>query len=104
MNRTGEGVSSAATQPVGYEISATQSVNHDWQAVPSFVSQQNEARLHQLTSQGSPAPAEEALNTHLLVPGLSVDVDDWVLQGVDMALFSTIVQDTVGSDGNPKRD
>jgi hypothetical protein len=98
INRVDEGVSSAATQPVGYEISATQSVNHDWQTVPSFVPQPNEARPHQSISQCSPPPAEEALNAHLLVPGLSVGVDDWVLQGVDMALFSTIVQDTVTSN------
>ncbi|KAI0886563.1 uncharacterized protein GGS22DRAFT_115181 [Annulohypoxylon maeteangense] len=64
------------SRPLGYEFSINEPVNADWQAVPS--------------SFDTSGTQENYLN--LLVPGLEAGIDDWVLQGVDMALFSNLTQ------------
>lgn len=85
---------SAAGRPSGYEISATQPVNTDWQVVPSFLDtpgplqQPGSADWGQSPSNFDISVGQEA--SHLLVPGLGADIDDWALQGVDLALFSNL--------------
>ncbi|KAI1774507.1 hypothetical protein F4818DRAFT_418110 [Hypoxylon cercidicola] len=76
--------------PAGYAISTTQPVNTDWQTVPSSF----ESGLAD-SNQGF--DANGAQETYLLVPGLAADVDDWALQGVDMALFSNLTHGSVDS-------
>lgn len=82
----------------GYEISATQPVNTDWQAVPSYfdppvpLQQSGSTDWDQDFSSIAIGGTQEA---HLLVPGLSADIDDWALQGVDIALFSNLTQGSV---------
>ncbi|KAI1459615.1 hypothetical protein F4805DRAFT_419634 [Annulohypoxylon moriforme] len=75
------GVKTPQTRPVGYEFSVNQPVNADWQAIPSS-----------LNTDDTP---ENYLN--LLVPGLEAGIDDWALQGVDMALFSNLTQGSTDS-------
>ncbi|KAI2462733.1 hypothetical protein F4781DRAFT_419118 [Annulohypoxylon bovei var. microspora] len=75
LNRDKDGLT-PATRPPGYELSTVQPVNTDWQTVPP--------------SFDVNGIQDNYLN--LLVPGLETDVDDWTLQGVDMALFSNLTQ------------
>ncbi|KAI0123738.1 hypothetical protein BJ170DRAFT_686991 [Xylariales sp. AK1849] len=83
----------SAARPAGYEISAAQPVNTDWQAVPSYLDppvalqQSGSANWDQSLSSFDTRAAQEG---HLLVPGLAADIDDWALQGVDIALFSSL--------------
>ncbi|KAI0179007.1 hypothetical protein GGR52DRAFT_579065 [Hypoxylon sp. FL1284] len=86
---------SSATRPAGYAISTSQPVNTDWQAVPSPF----ESRLAGRDQHSSPTDTSGAHDPYLLVPGLSVDVDDWALQGVDMALFSNLMHSSASSSG-----
>ncbi|KAI1074521.1 hypothetical protein F5B20DRAFT_432602 [Whalleya microplaca] len=84
----------AANRAAGYDISAAQPVNADWQAVPSYLNpldqlqESGSANWDQVSSslENSSGPQE----AHLLVPGLAADIDDWALQGVDIALFSSL--------------
>ncbi|KAI1848137.1 hypothetical protein JX265_005866 [Neoarthrinium moseri] len=83
------GQTSSVNGPIGYEISATQPLNSDWQVVPLQLDSQN--------LDESVFAINEGQETHLLVPGLTADVDDWALQGVDMALFSSLTQGSTES-------
>ncbi|KAI1409446.1 hypothetical protein F5Y13DRAFT_203344 [Hypoxylon sp. FL1857] len=85
FDQDGEGGNSIATCQAAYEISTAQSANTDWQAVPSCLDM--EGSFEQSGSADSMLDASKEQETYLLVPGLTADVDDWALQGVDMALF-----------------
>ncbi|KAK7747173.1 hypothetical protein SLS62_009115 [Diatrype stigma] len=91
----GKETASAAPRPAGYEISAAQPVNPDWQAVPSYLDspdplqQPGSAGWDRSLSSFDVGGGQDDVNG-LLVPGLGADVDDWALQGVDLALFSNI--------------
>ncbi|ORY58078.1 uncharacterized protein BCR38DRAFT_447933 [Pseudomassariella vexata] len=82
-----------------YAFSTAQPVNTDWQAVPSHLypagpPQQSEPAAW---DQGPPSlDVSDAQEACLLVPGITADVNDWALQGVDMALFSSLIQDSAG--------
>ncbi|KAI3391875.1 hypothetical protein diail_6674 [Diaporthe ilicicola] len=91
------------SDPAGYRIGGD-SANTDWQTVPSH--------LDSLTAEGqSPPVALEQSNLDsehagldeatLLVPGLTADVDDWALQGVDMALFDSLIRGAVEPGTHP---
>ncbi|OTA62101.1 hypothetical protein K449DRAFT_382800 [Hypoxylon sp. EC38] len=75
---------------VGYEISTSQPVNNDWQAVPSCFDL--EGSVEQSQSTNPILDTSEDQETYLLVPGLEADVDHWALQGVDAALFRNLTQ------------
>ncbi|KAH8651321.1 hypothetical protein BX600DRAFT_387642 [Xylariales sp. PMI_506] len=60
--------------------------------VPSYLDQQAEPP-QQSESDGGPSSACGMPDSHLLVPGLAADVDDWALQGVDIALFNSFIQE-----------
>jgi hypothetical protein len=85
---------SPSTEPVAYQIGG-EPVNPDWQSVPSHIDpipaseQDLRANLDENYSlfQLDHAGTETA---SLLVPGLTADVDDWALQGVDMVLFDNL--------------
>ncbi|RYP39933.1 hypothetical protein DL768_010689 [Monosporascus sp. mg162] len=100
LNRDKEGELASAAPPAGYEISTAQPVNTDWQTVPSYfdltdpLKQSGSANWDQRVSAFDTSGAQE---TYLLVPGLAADVDDWVLQGVDMALFNNLTQGSADS-------
>ncbi|RYO80439.1 hypothetical protein DL762_007632 [Monosporascus cannonballus] len=95
LNRDKEGELASAARSAGYEISTAQPVNTDWQTVPSYfdltdpLKQAGSANWDQRRSSFDASGAQE---TYLLVPGLAADVDDWALQGVDMALFNNLTQ------------
>ncbi|KAK2776205.1 hypothetical protein FQN53_002839 [Emmonsiellopsis sp. PD_33] len=97
----GHRASSSNPFPAGYEISTTQPVNNDWQEVPSYTDQSYPSWSHDPGPVSDQTPSAEAAtfatsdaqDARLLVPGLAADVDDWALQGVDMALFSNLVYD-----------
>ncbi|KAI2615080.1 hypothetical protein GGR54DRAFT_632376 [Hypoxylon sp. NC1633] len=92
-DKEGEAVSSA--RPTGYEIGTAEPVNADWQTVPSYLDIAGPSRQSGLViyNQGASSfDTYEPQDTYLLVPGLAADVDDWALQGVDMALFSNLTQ------------
>ncbi|CAJ2512367.1 Uu.00g053820.m01.CDS01 [Anthostomella pinea] len=74
-------------QPAGYEISTTEPANTDWQSVPSHVSANLDPDLLSSDTGGD--------YEQLLVPGLEAGIHDWALQGVDMALFSSLTQGSV---------
>ncbi|KAH8773442.1 hypothetical protein F5883DRAFT_413641 [Diaporthe sp. PMI_573] len=42
--------------------------------------------------------------TALLVPGLTADLDDWALQGVDMALFGNLIRGAAEPSADPSTD
>ncbi|KAK6514718.1 hypothetical protein TWF281_004914 [Arthrobotrys megalospora] len=84
-SKRGEGTQKS--HPAGYELTTDQPVNTDWQSVtllpePTTTADSNET-LQNVDGTG-------VQETYLLVPGLTADLDDWVLQGVDMALFSNL--------------
>lgn len=94
----------STAQPVGYRISTSQPANTDWQTVPSCIDlahlreELEPANWHQ---HGPPLDSNRGQDTFLLVPGLETDVNDWALQGVDMALFNNL---TRGSSGSAEAD
>ncbi|KAK2810328.1 hypothetical protein FQN50_003059 [Emmonsiellopsis sp. PD_5] len=90
----GHRTSSSNPLPAGYEISTAQPMNNDWQQVPFHPSWprdpgpvSDQTRL----AEAATFTSSDAQDARLLVPGLAADVDDWALQGVDMALFSNLV-------------
>ncbi|PGH27942.1 hypothetical protein AJ80_00196 [Polytolypa hystricis UAMH7299] len=91
-----QGEVASAVRPAGYEISTTQPVNTDWQAVPSYLDAENPLQQPRSTSWDS-FNASSTQETDLLVPGLAADIDDWALQGVDMALFSSLTRASMDS-------
>lgn len=90
----------------GYEISTAQPVNSDWQTVPSYldsmesVEQSGSANCDQ---RGSSIDMGRAQETYLLVPGLEADINDWALQGVDLALFNNLAQASADSSESRSR-
>ncbi|XXH05408.1 hypothetical protein Hte_011834 [Hypoxylon texense] len=81
-----EGETASTARRAGYEISATQPANTDWQTVSSSF-ESGPTNGDQMPLSFNTNGAQE---TYLLIPGLSADVEDWALQGVDMALFSNL--------------
>lgn len=91
--------------PSGYEITAFPPANTDWQSLPGFVDQLSSPTPPSQTSvticgeaQSSKVMGLEPVvgleeEDHLLVPGLGDGLEDWVLQGVDGAFFSSLVQE-----------
>ncbi|RYP74624.1 hypothetical protein DL771_002890 [Monosporascus sp. 5C6A] len=106
LNRDKERELTSAARPAGYEISTAQPVNTDWQTVPSYVdlidplNQSVSANCDQLVWSFDTTGAQE---TYLLVPGLEADIDDWALQGVDMALFNNLTQGSANSTESRSR-
>ncbi|KAK0657628.1 hypothetical protein B0T16DRAFT_402194 [Cercophora newfieldiana] len=72
-----KGSTGTEADPVGYQIGG-EPVNSDWQQVPDH---------------------GNATDEGLLVPCLTAEVDDWVLQGVDMALFDNLIWGATATDG-----
>ncbi|KAF2799374.1 hypothetical protein K505DRAFT_371004 [Melanomma pulvis-pyrius CBS 109.77] len=85
----------AANCPVGYQVGG-QSINPDWEAVPSHLDPLMVAP--QQSTSAAKNSDHGALDAQLLVPGLAAGVDDWALQGVDMALFDNLMRGTVVRD------
>ncbi len=89
-----------ATSPTGYQVGG-QSVNPDWLAVPSHFGplvlpqQPVSAAENDELSNFNGSGAQEA---HLLVPGLDAGADDWALQGVDLALFDSLIRGAAVQD------
>lgn len=107
LNREKEGRTSSADSPAGYQISTTQPTNPDWQTTPSYLGltdSSSQSGLANLDRQLSSFDSNEAQQSHLLVPGLSADIDDWTLQGVDMALFSSLTQGSANSTAPRQRN
>ncbi|KGY15341.1 hypothetical protein PABG_11641 [Paracoccidioides brasiliensis Pb03] len=79
----------------GYQISTAQPANTDWQSVPSSFGppdpfqQSGTANWDHSFSYPETSGEQEP---HLLVPGLAADVNDWPLQGVEIALFSSFTK------------
>ncbi|KAI6084914.1 hypothetical protein F4821DRAFT_261450 [Hypoxylon rubiginosum] len=88
-----EGEMTPTARAAGYTISTSEPVNSDWQPVPSCF-EPGLADTDQVLSSFGPSAAPEP---YLLVPGLEADVDDWALQGVDMALFNSLTHNSVDS-------
>lgn len=88
-----DGEMGSTARSAGYEISTAQPVNADWQAVSSSF----ESGLVNGDQELSSFDANGAQETYLLVPGLAADVDDWALQGVDMALFGALTHGSADS-------
>ena len=78
----------------GYQFGA-ELPGADWQAVPMYTFDQDQ--VQQSISDPAP-PFDSMLDTpgqqHLLVPNLNTGVDDWALQGVDMAFFDRLMRGT----------
>ncbi|KAJ9148505.1 Transcription factor [Pleurostoma richardsiae] len=81
--------------PAGFQIGG-EPANTDWQTVPSHLDS-----LRTEAESASATLVDESLfefdhtgidTASLLVPGLTADVDDWALQGVDMALFDNLIR------------
>lgn len=86
--------SPSATCPSGCQIGG-QSVHAGWQAVPSHLDFLGPAEESQATASDKEffSLDDNPLDAGgLLVPGLAADVDDWALQGVDMALFDSLFE------------
>jgi hypothetical protein len=88
-----QGEATFEARRLGYEISTTHPANPDWQAVPSYFDQLGSIQQDGFPNWDQVAISSEARGSqpvHLLVPGLTTDVEDWALQGVDAALFSSL--------------
>ncbi|KAK8031984.1 hypothetical protein PG990_001718 [Apiospora arundinis] len=94
------------THRFGYEITAAQPSNPDWQAVPSSVDHLNPRRSPAQASTSQVIDGEDQPTTrpslhtvagpadaNLLVSGLDAELEDWVLQGVDAAFFGSLLSD-----------
>ncbi|KAI9694551.1 MAG: hypothetical protein M1822_000167 [Bathelium mastoideum] len=85
----------SAALSAGYVISSAPPVNPDWQAVPSYFDLQDplqQSGWADWDKNLSSLSSNSAQENHLLVPGLAVGIDNWALQGVDMALFNSLTQ------------
>ncbi|CAI6099244.1 unnamed protein product [Clonostachys chloroleuca] len=93
--------SSTAGQPVphptGYQVTNVLPANPDWQAVPSQLCVSGPSIEHTMTETSNQSyrntNSNKAPDSCLLVPGLDANVEEWALQGVDLALFSTLTHD-----------
>lgn len=89
--------------PAGYRIGGN-SANTDWQTVPSHLdSLRTEDQSATVAVDQSMLDSEHSRidAATLLVPGLTADVDDWALQGVDMALFDSLIRGAVEPGTHP---
>lgn len=91
------------SDPAGYRIGGD-SANADWQPVPFRLD------LPRTEEETEPAALEQndfdfeqtgVDMATLLVPGLTADVDDWALQGVDMALFDNLIRGAAEPSADP---
>lgn len=78
----------------GYQVGG-QSVNPDWQAVSSNLGSVTTSELSEPTAKSDDIFASTGANgahdAQLFVPGLAAAVDDWALQGVDLAFFDSLL-------------
>ncbi|KAK6330098.1 hypothetical protein TWF718_003526 [Orbilia javanica] len=75
------------TRLAEHEYTAQEPLGMDWQAATSFL----EARAPLHLNEGLIGPATAGPRGESLpVPSLGVELDDWVLQGVDLALFNSL--------------
>jgi hypothetical protein len=94
------------SDPVGYRVGGD-SPSADWQRVPSHLDllmteeQSGTAALGRNVSNLEHAGVDTAA---LLVPGLTADLDDWALQGVDMALFGNLIRGAAEPSADPSTD
>lgn len=89
--------------PAGHRIGEG-SFNADWQPVPSHPDLlRTEERLEPTALELNAFDLERmGVDTAtLLVPGLRAEVDDWALQGVDMALFDNLVRGAAEAAADP---
>lgn len=91
------------SDPAGYRIGGD-SANADWQPVPFRLDlfrtgeQPESAALEQSDFDFKQIEVDTAT---MLVPGLTADVDDWALQGVDMALFDNLIRGAAEPSADP---
>lgn len=94
------------SDPVGYRIGGD-SANADWQHVPSHLDlltteeQSGTAALERNVFNFEHTTVDTAA---LLVPGLTAEVDDWALQGVDTALFDSLIRGAAEPSADPSKD
>ena len=92
--------------PAGYEITASLPFNSDWQAVPSYLDSPNPLQQGGVSNGASCLPPDDDVygsdEPHLFVPGLAAGIDDWALQGVDTALFSSLTRGGSFDFGEPR--
>lgn len=89
--------------PAGYRIGGD-SANADWQPVPfclDLLRTEEQPELAALEQNDSDVKQIGIDTATLLVPGLTVDVDDWALQGVDMALFDNLIRGAAEPSADP---
>lgn len=87
----------------GYRIGGN-SANADWQPVPSHLDLLRTEQQRQLAALEEIHLGFEQIGADmatLLVPGLTADVDDWALQGVDMALFDNLIRGAAEPSADP---
>jgi hypothetical protein len=82
------------THPTGYQVTNVLPANPDWQAVPSQLCVSSPSIEHTMTETSNQSyrntNSNKAPDSCLLVPGLDANVEEWALQGVDLALFGTL--------------
>lgn len=90
------------SDPAGYRIGGG-SANADWQPVPSHLDlpRTDEPELAVLGQNIFDFDQLGADAATLLVPGLTADVDDWALQGVDMTLFDNLIRGAAEPSADP---
>lgn len=91
------------SDPTGYRIGGN-SANADWQPVPfhlGLLRTEEQRQLAVLEENNFGFERIEADTATLLVPGLTADVDDWALQGVDMALFDNLIRGAAEPSADP---
>ncbi|KAK9774166.1 putative Transcription factor domain-containing protein [Seiridium cardinale] len=97
----GQPGSSSMASHFGFEISNSEAINADWQTVPSYQDLPAPFKQHPGNSSQflPPSITSTKQETHVLVPGLEANIDNWVLQGVDMALFRSLGEGSTGLSG-----
>lgn len=87
----------------GYRI-GDDSANADWQPVPFHLDlprTEEQPEIAALEQNGFDFEQTGADMATLLVPGLAADVDDWALQGVDLALFDNLIRGAAEPSADP---
>lgn len=99
LRKSPPGVSGQA----GYRIGGD-SANADWQPVPFHLDlprTEQQPEVAALEQNGFDFGQNGADMATLLVPGLTADVDDWALQGVDLALFDNLIRGAAEPSADP---
>ncbi|KAI5861227.1 hypothetical protein GGS23DRAFT_158776 [Durotheca rogersii] len=109
INQDGGWIVTSTARPASHGTNTAQPVNADWQTAPSYLDQTETLEQPEPANKdpimSPPFDSSEAREArYFLEPDVTADTVDWTLQGVDLALFSTLAQAWTDSAHDLGRD